>query len=334
MKKPRRLVHARALESNVINDQEENVMSKNITAAAKVIPFHFESHEVRSLLINDQPWFVAADVASALHYLTAKDMARNLDDDEKGRQIVPTLGGDQEMLVINESGLYSAILRSRKAEAKRFKRWVTAEVLPAIRKHGRYTDEGGQMGSLVGAVIGTSGVLVLDRVIEQKASPIPHDLRRSFKHTMKSRLRSRFNVQRADLIPAEKLDAACNFIAAYALEGEWLPKEAKSDRQLDIHYPEDFLDISGNGMRRPRNGETDYFDVALGDLSELSSSPCELILCKLGRAGYNVDAAWWEIRTYRNKVPKLLSMIRVLGDEAATPQQYVIKRGDGRVIAA
>lgn len=106
---------------------------------AQVIPFRFETREVRTLLIDDQPWFVAADVSAALEYRIAGDMTRNLDDDEKGTQIVRTLGGEQEMLVINESGLYSAILRSRKAEAKRFKKWVTAEVLPAIRKTGSYT---------------------------------------------------------------------------------------------------------------------------------------------------------------------------------------------------
>ncbi|MDP3978328.1 MAG: Rha family transcriptional regulator [Pseudomonas sp.] len=78
---------------------------------------------------------------------------------------------------------------------------------------------------LVGTVIGTSGVNVLGRVIDQKASPVPAGLQRSFKHTMKSRLRSRFNVQRTDLIPADCLADACNFVAAYALEGEWLAKE-------------------------------------------------------------------------------------------------------------
>ncbi len=99
----------------------------------------FEGHNIR--IITDQqgePWFVAADIAKVLEYLEAKDMTRLLDDDEKGRQIVPTLGGNQEMNTINESGLYSAILRSRKPEAKLFKRWVTFEVLPSIRKHGGY----------------------------------------------------------------------------------------------------------------------------------------------------------------------------------------------------
>jgi hypothetical protein len=68
----------------------------------------------------------------------ASDMTRSLDDDEKGTQIVRTPSGDQEMLVINESGLYSAILRSRKPDAKRFKRWITHEVIPSIRKTGTY----------------------------------------------------------------------------------------------------------------------------------------------------------------------------------------------------
>ncbi|MFC6689843.1 Bro-N domain-containing protein [Pseudomonas lini] len=89
---------------------ENNVQSRT----AQIIPFKFGKQQVRTLLIDDQPWFVAADVSSALEYRIAGDMTRNLDEDEKGTQIVRTLGGEQEMLVINESGLYSAILRSRK----------------------------------------------------------------------------------------------------------------------------------------------------------------------------------------------------------------------------
>lgn len=102
------------------------------------IQYAFEGHEVRVLMIQGAPWFVANDVACALQYSEASAMTRHLDEDEKGLSIAQTLGGNQELLVINEAGLYSAILRSRKAEAKRFKRWVTHEVLPALRKHGAY----------------------------------------------------------------------------------------------------------------------------------------------------------------------------------------------------
>ena len=103
--------------------------------------FYFQDLYVRIVMLGDlpEPWFVATDVAEALEYRNAPDMTRNLDDDEKGTQIVRTLGGDQEMTVINESGLYSAILRSRKPEAKAFKKWVTSEVLPSIRKTGSYS---------------------------------------------------------------------------------------------------------------------------------------------------------------------------------------------------
>ena len=104
-----------------------------------MIPFDFEGASIRVVLdAQGEPWFVADDIAKSLHYRMASDLTRSLDADEKGTQIVRTPSGDQEMLVINESGLYSAILKSRKPEAKRFKRWVTREVLPSIRKTGSY----------------------------------------------------------------------------------------------------------------------------------------------------------------------------------------------------
>ncbi|HGM8278860.1 BRO-N domain-containing protein [Pseudomonas aeruginosa] len=194
---------------------------------AQVIPFKFDAREVRTMLIDDQPWFVAADVAAALGYPAAPQMTRNLDEDEKGMQNVHTLGGDQEMLVINESGLYSAILRSRKAEAKRFKKWVTAEVLPAIRKHGRYEDSHNKMATLVDELIGMTEVNVIKGLIRDKAKVVPIDRRRGFQLAMHNRLHTRFNVPRVELIPAAQFESACNFIASYALEGEWLPKKEK-----------------------------------------------------------------------------------------------------------
>ena len=101
--------------------------------------FNFNDHTVRILNEDGELRFVASDVAAALEYRDAANMVRNLDDDEKGTHILSTLGGDQEVTTISESGLYSAILRSRKPEAKRFKKWVTSEVLPAIRKTGTYS---------------------------------------------------------------------------------------------------------------------------------------------------------------------------------------------------
>ncbi|MCG9055672.1 Bro-N domain-containing protein [Laribacter hongkongensis] len=116
-----------------------------------VITFAFPSADhfaelqspVRVLSRDGEPWFVAADIAELLGYRDAANMTRNLDDDEKGTHNLSIRSDNgieqlREVLIINESGLYSAILRSRRKEAKRFKKWVTSTVLPLIRQHGGY----------------------------------------------------------------------------------------------------------------------------------------------------------------------------------------------------
>lgn len=100
--------------------------------------FDFEDNAVRVIEKDGEPWFVAADVARVLEYRDSEVACRALDDDEKGTLIVCTPGGAQEMRGINESGLYHLVLVSRKPEAKKFRKWVTAEVLPSIRKTGMY----------------------------------------------------------------------------------------------------------------------------------------------------------------------------------------------------
>ena len=105
---------------------------------AALIPFAYQDRLVRSMMRQGEPWFVAKDVAVILGYRDAPNMVRMLDDDEKGYSNLSILGGEQEMLVINESGLYCAVVRSRRPEAKPFRKWVTGEVLPALRRTGSY----------------------------------------------------------------------------------------------------------------------------------------------------------------------------------------------------
>lgn len=100
--------------------------------------FNFDGATLRVVTIDGEPWFVASDVCDALAIANSRDAMARLDDDEKGVGSTDTLGGTQQVGIVNESGLYSLILGSRKPEAKRFKKWVTAEVLPTIRKTGRY----------------------------------------------------------------------------------------------------------------------------------------------------------------------------------------------------
>lgn len=94
--------------------------------------------QIRVIDRDGEPWFIAVDVCKALELGNSRQAIARLDDDEKGVISIDTPGGPQEMSVINEPGLYSLVLGSRKPEAKAFKRWVTHEVLPAIRQNGYY----------------------------------------------------------------------------------------------------------------------------------------------------------------------------------------------------
>jgi prophage antirepressor-like protein len=113
------------------------------TQGANALTFSFSTQTLRVVMIDGEPWFVAADVCAALGIKRTSDAVEKLDADEKGTDSIRTLGGAQEMLIVNESGLNAIILRCRDAmthgtPAHKYRKWVTSEVLPAIRKTGRY----------------------------------------------------------------------------------------------------------------------------------------------------------------------------------------------------
>ena len=100
---------------------------------------HEEFGEIRTLNINGEPWFVAVDVANDLGYRNgSRDINRHVDEDDRDKQMVFDGNQKKETIIINESGLYSLILSSKLPSAKKFKHWVTAVVLPSLRKHGAY----------------------------------------------------------------------------------------------------------------------------------------------------------------------------------------------------
>ena len=103
----------------------------------------YKNSPIRIVEKDGEPWFVAKDVCNILEIKNSRDtLNKCLDEDERGVDIIYTPGGNQEMTIVSEAGLYSLILRSRKPEAKAFKRWVTHEVLPSIRKTGAYLSPG------------------------------------------------------------------------------------------------------------------------------------------------------------------------------------------------
>lgn len=104
----------------------------------EVTNWTFGETEVRTIELDGEPWWVLSDVCKVLELSTPAKIAARLEDDEKGMNQIHTPGGTQNVTIISESGLYSVILRSDKPQAKPFRKWVTGEVLPTIRKHGAY----------------------------------------------------------------------------------------------------------------------------------------------------------------------------------------------------
>ena len=104
-----------------------------------IVAFKYEEQQVRTIEKNGEPWFVGKDVADILGYSdTAQAVRKHIDNEDKGVVEMTTPGGKQPVTIINESGLYSLILSSKLPKAKKFKHWVTSEVLPSIRKTGEY----------------------------------------------------------------------------------------------------------------------------------------------------------------------------------------------------
>lgn len=130
--------------------------------------FNFENHEVRSLLLNNEPWFVGKDVAEVLGYERADNAIRNhIDKEDKLMHQISASGQNRNMTIINESGLYSLVLSSKLPSAKKFKRWVTSEVLPALRKTGQY-----QVKELSGSELMARALIEAQNVLAAKDKQI------------------------------------------------------------------------------------------------------------------------------------------------------------------
>ncbi len=315
---------------NEINFGEEIVMGDNST---NVIPFKFGTQEVRTLLIDDQPWLYAVDVCASLGLADTNKALIGLDDDEKCEHEQYS-GSGRKPILINESGLYSLILRSRKAEAKRFKKWVTAEVLPAIRKHGSYEDSKGVMTPMVDDILGKPGALRLSNIMRCRVAKMGAEHQRSATAKLASALHACFGVPRVELIPAGQFQAAANFIASYAIEGEYLgPEQAKP--QLEIHYPIEALTQRRPEMLEHRGMGQAWLDVSMSDICSRPQdlSLCEKVLCELRDAGYEIDGAWFEVRSLRNRLHQLNSFLTGLGNAMQQPTRYAVEVSEGRAAA-
>nr|WP_218281378.1 BRO family protein [Pseudomonas sp. RW407] len=278
-------------------------VENNVQAAtAQIIPFRFETREVRTLVIDSDPWFVASDICKALGIANTTQALQALDDDERS---MFNIGRQGKANIINESGLFTLILRSREATTPgtpqhRFRKWVTAEVLPAIRKHGRYEDTENRMATLVGQTIGTDGFHCLAAVVDGKVRHLPAPYRRGAKNHIWSQVHKAFSVVSVEDIPASQMDSVRNFIGAYALEGEWLPRERKAER-LPIDWPAERLAELNPHVYGRFSSSDPSIGIPLKGLCGMDSkSPTLRLLGTLSRNGYEVDACRIEVLAMRH----------------------------------
>ena len=175
--------------------------------------FNFNQNQIQVINKDGEAWFIASEIAAMFGYRDAANLTRILDDDEKGTHNVSTLGGKQDVSVINESGFYHAAFKSRKAEVKPFRKWVTSEVLPAIRKTGGYqisdglpakttADDRTPLRQAVAALVGRKGIDY---------------------STAYGMIHQRFNVGAIEDIPAEKLPEAVAYVHALTLSDDRQP---------------------------------------------------------------------------------------------------------------
>lgn len=221
----RRLTERFSNHLSAIKFEKVSVM----TIQSQLSTFNFESNSIRTLVINNEPWFVAKDVCDTLKISNVSDALLKLDDDEKatiGLTDSQAGNGAQSISIISESGMYTLILRCRDAVKKgsiphRFRKWVTSEVLPTIRKTGKYeskttADDRTGLRNAVNMLVSKKGLIYSD------AYNLVHQY---------------MNVERIEDIPADKLQSAVEYVHRIVLEGE-LITEPKKDELFTCEFTE------------------------------------------------------------------------------------------------
>ena len=264
--------------------KRRHVMS-NHSIATSVASFSFEKFTVRAINRNGEIWFVAADVGAVLGLTNVRASVALLDDDEKGVNTIDTPSGKQEMSIINESGLYALILRSRKPEAKRFRKWVTSEVLPVIRKTGTYalpnrTIDKAQQGDLA--------TLIAERFPSGKDRPYAW-----------SRFNNHFRLASYKDLPASRFEEACEYIRTMPELVPALP--------ANYNYPLE--------SARPKRtiGRTAWMTVDVL-LDERNPAPEFALLEALEKAGYDVEGVRLRIESMHYQLEEYRKFRRRLKD--------------------
>ena len=265
--------------------------------------FNFNQNQIQVINKDGEAWFVASEISAMFGYRDAANLTRILDDDEKGTHNVSTLGGKQDVSVINESGFYHAAFKSRKAEVKPFRKWVTAEVLPAIRKTGGYqvgqkttTDDRTGLRQAVAALVGRKGI----------------DYSSAY-----SMIHQRFNVEAIEDIPADKLPEAVAYAHALTLHtgltGEVLDAPPKAKPKLPI---------DGNSLADI--AAMVYYGAWMIELGKDISA----LLKQLGNIqAVTMYTIWHETRSRLKRTVAALEVLRGYADKDASDRMALCLKG-------
>ena len=265
--------------------------------------FNFNQNQIQVINKNGEAWFIASEVAAMLGYRDSYNMTRILDNDEKGTHNVSTLGGNQDVSVINESGFYHAAFKSRKPEVKPFRKWVTSEVLPTIRKTGGYqigqkttADDRTGLRQAVAALVGRKGIDY---------------------STAYGMVHQRFNVGAIEDIPAAQLPEAVAYVHALTLHtglvGEVLDALPKAEPKLPI---------DGNSLADI--AAMVYYGTWMIELGKDISTPLRQLGCKQAVTMWTV---WHETRSRLKRTVAALEVFRKYADKDTSDRIAVCLEG-------
>lgn len=205
--------------------------------------FKFGDSEIRVINRCGEPWFVAKDVCDALALTNSRKALTALDDDEKGVTLSYTLGGEQNLSIVSESGMYTLVLRCRDAVNKgsvphKFRKWVTAEVLPSIRKTGSYGNTPKAKKALPGKIT-TEQQEAIKQLVMSRGQSLPKEKQAKAMITMWSSLKSHFGCSYKE-ISEEQFTEALSLAARIPLEGEFIGKSEHNemscfDWRMNVH---------------------------------------------------------------------------------------------------
>lgn len=288
----------------------------NNTQTSAISQFHFDTHAVRVLSIHNEPWFVAADLCRVLELSNPTKAIMNLDDDEKALTSIQGLSrGNEEANIVSESGMYTLILRCRDAVKPgtiphRVRKWVTAEVLPAIRKTGSYGSPRKSTKKALPGKITIEQQEAVKQLVMNRGKALPKENQAKAIITMWSALKTHFGCSYKE-INEDQFTDALSLAARVPIEGEFLGKQEALPAPK-ISYPMSWFDsyrwiVGERALSAPWS-----YPANLLTPDADYPNPCGRLLADMKQAGYEVDAALFHLLSLQHHVQMLRHKVRAV----------------------